>query len=198
MVEGCIKYGAPCPEDFITCSSECNLAHRADEAVSNQDGFDIPPEGKKLYTIKETAEMFGKSQITIYAWRQNGKIPRTAYYRLAGRKTLYDIEAIVAAGIVPAQKDPTKYDPLLHGVSSLPSLQLPSFETPRQLPTIQTQMYRERGLKAAKEAFREVILECADEAKARGDFAQQAKMLEDFIFFEDGLTLMYNGRMLQT
>lgn len=179
----CLHCGGPCAPGFSTCSRECNLAVRSPELAGEMPSpFDQIPEGVETVSPGELAPIIGKSYGTVLAYIRAKKLP---FYQIGPKKYRVDpVAARKALGIHSPNENSAavtarEVDQALDGEAMAPRGQ-----------------YLSRALKAAKQSFREVILEMADEAKARGDFAEQARYLEDFIFFEDGLELVYQGRKL--
>ena len=63
--------------------------------------------------------------------------------------------------------------------------------------TTQTDFFervRLKALAAAKEAYRDVILEAADQAKSKGDKDLAIRLYDDFIHMEQGLKVIYEGK----
>jgi predicted DNA-binding transcriptional regulator AlpA len=183
-----LQCGKACPEDFVTCSHACNIAYTnsPQRSASDESGWDLPPEGKTLVDVGAVAHALGITKAAIHAWVFNRKMPRECYYRLGPRMTRYDLEALRKWRGISAEAPKSE-------MTEEPE-KLPRIEVIVQDVSTEVEAFRKRGLAAAKQAFRDVMLEGADQAKARGNHELRARFLEDFIFFEEGLKMHYEGR----
>lgn len=182
-----MQCGESTESGFSTCSADCNLAYRAGESKPGTDPnepveYDKPPEGVELFTAEQLSEKIPAPIGSIYVWKAKGKIPS---YQIGPRKVRFDLAAVLKALGREASASPiesVKAEPKVDEIAAM--LVKASSNGP----------WLDRALKAAKQAFREVMLEQADDAKVRGDHKERAEALEAFVFFEDGLQLVYTGR----
>lgn len=191
----CAVCEKPIPFGHNTCGPECTDALvRNPKKVEKAD--DTPPAEVAPFLIgtQKAADQISVSYPTIYGRIQTGKLQA---WRVGGRVMVDSREVEKMRKLPVGSRDE---EPL---VSELPpppvrAKAISEDEAPRVQKwigtSLQLESIRARGLKAAKEAFREVILEASDEAKGRGDFQLQARLLEDYVYFEEGLKLVYSGR----
>lgn len=175
--------GTPIPSDFTTCSSRCTerLTSTTEQPRASDDRvYDTIPDGVVGVTAEVVAQALNTTAANVLQWKYAGKVP---HYQLGPRTVRFDLAAVKKARGIETVAAPVE-------------TQAPIRETKvvEVGALLQLESWRQRALQAAKQSFRDVMLEGADEAKARGDWATQARFLEDFIFFEDGLEIVYRGR----
>ncbi len=71
-------------QDFIDHSIDEAFARNSKEETSTPD---------KLLTVNDLCDLFGKTKVTIHAWKRNGLIP---YHRISGR-IFFKKEEVMAA-----------------------------------------------------------------------------------------------------
>lgn len=185
------------PLGFSTCSPACTVADRAGEPRPNAPVYDTIPEGLETIDSAELARRLGLSRSTVQVYKHTGRIPS---YQVGPREVRYNYEAVCKAlgrdpqtlHDLPGARDFT--GPAEVRIQVQPGFlkdELPPGRLEYRPPAVP---WIDRALAAAKEAFRDVVLEVADEAKARGDHLARAEALDDYVFFEEGLKLVYQRR----
>lgn len=193
----CTRCGHEAPLGYSTCSAECNQKPLEKEFIRYPKPEKELGDGDApgLITIKTLSEVIGVHPVTIYKWMNQGKIP---YLKFDGRKTRFRLEEVKQALENTSTLSERPSVPLNQDLVSVREVvKNPDLDEKKVMEIssiLQIEPYRDRAMKAAKEAFRDVMLEGADEAKARGDTLTQVRFLEDYIFFEEGLVLIYNRK----
>lgn len=189
----CLHCGAPVPVGFSTCSPECTIKDRNGEPKPGEESqsFDTIPDGVETITGEELARMLGVSTATVFSWKFKRKIPA---YQLGPRRCRFSYEAVCKAlgrelPPVPGSPENPVVGYVVDGGAKGATVKVLLPGRPPATPD-----WIQRGLVAAKEAFRDVMLERADEAQARGDHKERADALEDYIFFEESLKVAYQKR----
>jgi hypothetical protein len=134
-------------------------------------------------TAPELCKILNVTPMTLYSYRREGTL--TEHHKL-GNAYAYVLGQVkeqlerVAKGILSDKK------PL---------------EAPASTPETETAMSdgdpfgraRLRAMKAAKEAYRDEILEAADQAEKLGNTELALRLFKDFIHMEEGLRVLYAG-----
>jgi hypothetical protein len=132
------------------------------------------------------AKALNVTPVTVYQWAKSGKIP---FHRESERKTLFNVERCRAA--LAEHKPMGRLKPasdLSERIQSAPAPKYrpdPELEAADQVEETSApeglQEIRLRAAAACGQAWRDVVLGEAKKAKARGDIALQAGLLEDFV-----------------
>lgn len=190
-MKSCLWCGTNCPEDSNTCSSECThnwIVSGKDKSPVYPNPEVVPTNEKELVDSKRLSSIIGLSAQIIGQMSRYRKLPYTLNEQGERR---YHIPSVRTA----LEKPGLKYD-VAPVPNQDPAIFIPAGHLSPQFKAqaLDLTAYRELGLRAAKYAFRDVILVEADQAKANGNHELRAKLLEDFIFFEEGVELIYKGR----
>jgi hypothetical protein len=148
-------------------------------------------------STRELARVLDVETATISNWIRDGFITArkegvenrfrvldvyNAFLRAADRPPVGEAQGVAPAQVAPQPEPAFHCPPEPEAAAPLPAL------------TLRLAAVRERMLAAAKESARDVCLEVADEAKAKGDHELRAQCLDDFIQLEQGLAMVFTAR----
>ena len=77
----------------------------AKKKTSNSIAVVAPPEGATLLTVRETASILRLSQSAIRSWILQKKIPYIKLQNKVVRIKRSDVDALIAASLVPAKQE---------------------------------------------------------------------------------------------
>jgi hypothetical protein len=167
--------------------------------------FGFQPESPEvLYGSEVTglrlAQILKVNPASIGNWARAGELVES---RLLGRERIYLLRDVLRqleclaqglpnpllrtiVGAVDRVKEPEVMAPL-QAMRERIAAQMPAPSEPP--PSDPFEAVRARAAKAAKEAFRDVILEAADAAEERGEKDLQIRFLKEFIFAEESVAI---------
>jgi len=150
---------------------------------------------QKLLTANELSQIFKTTNVTVSAWNRSGELVAT---EKDGQSFMFRVDHVLEQLACIAADRPNLRAEMLKTqtqeivpVQLMPQVRHATIETTaRRLDGFDD--IRSRANKAARDAYRDVILEEADKAKARGDKDLAIQLYEDFIHAEEGLKVIHS------
>lgn len=179
----CANCSNPVPPGFTTCSEACTTEWRS----RGRFGYDAPSSPEGTVTTRDLAHALHINPGTLMTWMYQGKIP----VERVGSKLCWRIEevrkAIEAGGLRTRRSWGLETEKIESGPVEI------VIRSDMPLLTEESTPLRDRMLRAAKEAARDVCLLAADEFKRIGKHEDRANCLDDFIRLEEGLKMVFHG-----